>query len=107
MKPKQNTYKPTNKRNVNYKNLPSKTDIRDFFNYNISQSYIVNKVSINKKQVLLMCTMKKEKTLLTPSFYQKLLLVDFISNKIIIEINEEHFQHLDDIIRKELTHKKN
>ena len=91
---------------MNYKQLPTKRDIRDFFNYNPTKEYTVYKMHIEAQNITLYCKMKKDKTILIPPFYQTILSVDFISKKITLEIDKEHFQHLNNNVKSELNYLK-
>lgn len=89
------------------KDLPSKKDIKAFYNLNPSKDFNVNKVHIHKNEITLECTLKKGKSYFITNFYMVIDGVNFETRKFNLSINKKHFNHLVKNINFNLEYLKN
>jgi len=75
------------------KNLPTKKQIKDFYNLNDLKSFKVKSIDISKPYIILKCKIKEDKNFFIPSFYQNLQSMDKKGN-FVMYIKNEYFEHL-------------
>lgn len=76
------------------KELPTKKDIKDFYNFNTSKNYKVNKVNISSDFIILDCIIINDKKTIIPSFYQEINFINFNKKIFSIIIKNEYYHHL-------------
>ena len=76
------------------KNLPSKKDLKDFYNFNPNKNFKVKKIQYCKQCILLDCEVKDIKKTFTGSFYMDIHFINFEKNTFSIEIKNRFFPHV-------------
>ena len=79
---------------ISIKDLPSKKDIKAFYNLNPSKDFKVSKVHIHKNEITLECKLKKDKNYFITNFYMVIDGVNFKTRKFNLSIKSNYFEHL-------------
>ena len=85
------------------KNLPTKKDLKEFYNINDSKRFTVTKIHYSKQCVMMDCKIK-EGFILIPSFYMRVSFLNFKKGTFTIIILNEFYPHIIKNVKSELNY---
>jgi hypothetical protein len=76
------------------KDLPTRTDLKEYYNINPSKRFNIKSIEYRKDAIYLNCKPIEGKEIIIPPFYQLVSFVNFHKNTFTITIEQKYFKHV-------------